>query len=381
MAETKINKNQAGEGIYTQDNLIAGDNISITAETSGGADTLLLCHFNDSMNDSSSREVVAEGYTSADYGPLPIDATYVTGKFGKALNNTDYRYARYYHNDYQTELETSNEATIDFWILKDPNNYGYSYMTKLNINNTTDMTLFCYSSSVFAIYDPVFGGSLDNSDIDISSVTENTYFHIAMVYKNSVLKVYLNGVLQKTGTYNPSYLTCKGYIGLLAGVNATIDELRVSSVARWDSDFIPPSDPYGGSTPTGRYLINNTQDISSKANVSLDNLSDAGKILGSGLGMPTSQVQGVALTVGASGTLYTADHTGFVCVNATVTQGGFCYVTSGGLSTISQSYTSSTTIENWVPVLKGNTFTLVYSGATVQQLIFVYAEGSASEAS
>ena len=118
-------------------------------------------------------------------------------------------------------------------------------------------------------------------------------------------------------------------------------------------------------------------DLNGKADVDLTNVNNSGSSRSAGWAMPSSTY--TSLTVGASGTSYTAPSTGFVFVNATCSIGGYCCVYSNRLETISQSY-NNTTITNWVPVKKGESFQLNYSGATIKSFIFVYAEGSKSEA-
>ena len=51
MAETILNKNQAGSGIWTSDTLIAGDNISITQVVNPVIDehTVELYHFDNNL--------------------------------------------------------------------------------------------------------------------------------------------------------------------------------------------------------------------------------------------------------------------------------------------------------------------------------------------
>lgn len=86
--------------------------------------------------------------------------------------------------------------------------------------------------------------------INGGSYSLNQWHHIALVGEQTKITLYVNGVA--VGVYNGTY-DFANYIEDI-GANASIyggenfhgylDEIRISSVARWTSDFIPPDAPY-----------------------------------------------------------------------------------------------------------------------------------------
>lgn len=83
--------------------------------------------------------------------------------------------------------------------------------------------------------------SLASSDL----VTLNSWHHVALTFDGTVSRLFLNGKLQSTDS---SLITVKDLgtivIGTTAGgytfqYHGYIDELRISNVARWSSDFTP----------------------------------------------------------------------------------------------------------------------------------------------
>lgn len=115
-----------------------------------------------------------------------------------------------------------------------------------------------------------------------------------------------------------------------------------------------------------------------------NNMSNAANIYMSSLGFPSNTI--ISLTVGASGTTYTAPANGWFLVQCTVTNQTGSY--QSGYST---SYGGRQQLTTYgyagyggavVPILKGQTLTFYYEGNTANHsLRFVYATGSESEAS
>lgn len=128
----------------------------------------------------------------------------------------------------------------------------------------------------------------------------------------------------------------------------------------------------------GNNLLAGLPDISGKANVSLDNLSSAGDIYGSKLGMPSSAY--TDLTIGADGTQYTAPANGYVnfaCLAGTMLQ---LYNKSSSELFSSVVAANSSALGIWLPVKKGDIFSIYSVVTTPWRLRFHYAEGSKSEA-
>ena len=121
------------------------------------------------------------------------------------------------------------------------------------------------------------------------------------------------------------------------------------------------------------------------ANQDLSNLTNAGRILGSGLGMPSNTY--IDLTLGTSGLTYTAPANGYFClnknktsqtqyialINTSMTMGVWSNGNPGASEGMAYTY---------LPVKRGDIVNVVYSASgTVNYFKFVYAQGSESEAS
>lgn len=113
------------------------------------------------------------------------------------------------------------------------------------------------------------------------------------------------------------------------------------------------------------------------ANTALSNLTSAGDIYGSKLGMPSSTF--TDLTIGASGATYTAQANGWVLVFASGTNGRM-YVENTANSMVFLEQANSI-MRAYIPIKVGQNFRVVYSGdVSVSTIRFIYAEGSKTEA-
>lgn len=122
------------------------------------------------------------------------------------------------------------------------------------------------------------------------------------------------------------------------------------------------------------------QALSGKADTSLSNLSTAGKALASGLGMPSSRY--INLTLGASGSTYTAPANGwFNIVGGSKSGNKWVNVSNGIYSMASTSISGVYNAKVLYPVKKGDIVTVSYTLDTDNPIFrFIYAEGSKSEA-
>lgn len=118
-----------------------------------------------------------------------------------------------------------------------------------------------------------------------------------------------------------------------------------------------------------------TEDVS--ANQDLSNLTDTGKIVGSGLGMPSSTY--INLTLGASGSQYTAPANGWLKLTLSLNAKGYI-----GIGNVFTQNGEANGAYNSVlfPLRKGRTVTISYANrVSTIEFRFVYALGSESEAS
>jgi len=95
-------------------------------------------------------------------------------------------------------------------------------------------------------------------------LSNDTWYHLAIVRSGTSLKVYLGGTqigTTQTSSHNlviqdPSTVGLYG-ASYWAG---NIDELRISNIARWTANFTPPTEEYKGATPAHDYAGWNPDD-------------------------------------------------------------------------------------------------------------------------
>ncbi len=119
-------------------------------------------------------------------------------------------------------------------------------------------------------------------------------------------------------------------------------------------------------------------DLNGKADTDLTNTTNTGYIKMAGASMPSNKY--INLTLGASGTTYTAPANGWFCVNTGNVAGSVTiYNANLGMGTMSPAISGWGGGVAFLPVKKGDIVTIWYSnGAEIFR--FVYAVGSESEA-
>lgn len=114
------------------------------------------------------------------------------------------------------------------------------------------------------------------------------------------------------------------------------------------------------------------------------NLIDAGRIVeqlatktdilqASGAGMPSNKH--IDLTLGASGSIYTAPANGYYCLRRTLTSAGYQRLSSTIYSEV-RTHINGGDVTNFLPIKKGDTLVVFYDGNySSYNFMFVYAEG------
>lgn len=129
-------------------------------------------------------------------------------------------------------------------------------------------------------------------------------------------------------------------------------------------------------TPETTNIGSIVTDLNGKADVDLTNLSNTGNIAMAKASMPSTTY--IDLTLGASGTFYTAPADGYVYFSTTT--GGYVNVGVEGLPHVTNG-SNGQWLHVQVPVAKGQSYNISYSFNSVQFFRFYYAVGSESEAS
>ena len=159
----------------------------------------------------------------------------------------------------------SNSFTLDFWGA--PGTW-LSKMIGLNTSSSATsgsayqgpfyVTLEGDSSSA-KIYLDSFSGS------NYIKVSPDSWHHIALEVNNGTGYIFIDGKLE----YTKTGLTSSYYIHVFqnngsggSGIaQPKIDELRLSNIARWTSNFTPYTEPYSSGSTNKQYQINTFKNI------------------------------------------------------------------------------------------------------------------------
>ena len=124
-------------------------------------------------------------------------------------------------------------------------------------------------------------------------------------------------------------------------------------------------------------------DLNGKADVDLTNVTNTGYIKMAGAGMPSNRY--IDLTLGASGTTYTAPADGFIQLRMVATGNTNCgfhlYSPGQDLGHNEEVFQVGAHIGTYLEVQKGQTYGIDYWNVTGELFRFIYAQGSESEAS
>ena len=205
--------------------------------------TVLLLHFDNNVNDSSSlnnatiQSTVSYEEGKFSYGALLNKSTgYFTKNISAIKNLSDWTIEFWYKDsgtgtsDYSGIFTTGIEGQSSPWI-------GLRYMAY------GGRGLFLYISDGATTITTDFGA--------INTIIDTNWHHYAIVYRAKTLYVYLDGVLKLTKVCNltisnfGSQLTSGTFANNLSRtMYGVLDEFRISNIARYTANFTPPNSPF-----------------------------------------------------------------------------------------------------------------------------------------
>ena len=215
--------------------------LGVTKKGTGGIDanTLLVLHGED-FTDSSLYPVSLRAS-----GTVSVSSE---GKFGKSL---------YFNGGYLSRSPVvlgTSDFTIDFWVKRLSNSSSLSYQRVCSNNHyDSDSNAFYIDfqgATNFLRFCPCGSGVGYICDSEVIPVGQWT--HCAFVKSGGTISYYKNGILKSStsASLNLSSTTYNFTIGATANdqtqtlMQAYLDEFRVSNIARWTSNFTPPTEPY-----------------------------------------------------------------------------------------------------------------------------------------
>ena len=146
----------------------------------------------------------------------------------------------------EDKILNTSTWTIECWAypLGFPRSWNMPFSGGSNLGNESDRFFISFISSKLG-----YGQGNGNSPTVAYTFTANTWYHIAFVVNNTALTIYINGSSVVATTFvNPS---TPRYV--IIGENSQlnywafygyISEFRVSNIARYTTNFVPPTKPY-----------------------------------------------------------------------------------------------------------------------------------------
>jgi hypothetical protein len=214
--------------------------------------TKLLMHF-DGINGSSQFVDSCGNQVSTIGGAQISTSQYKFGGSSGYLNSSSYLSIKDSQN---LDISTGN-FTIDYWIYPTSNSYGCIMQTYLDQDGSKRAPIFGYmDNGRMLLFLTSNGLNWDIADgVSMGSVENNMWIHYAVARNGNNFYTFKNGILQ-SAFINSSALShntgdmivgkylnypCRSYDYFYG----YIDELRISKgIARWTSNFTPPSSPY-----------------------------------------------------------------------------------------------------------------------------------------
>ena len=133
--------------------------------------------------------------------------------------------------------------TIDFRVMKDVSHTGIGHVISRwdSVNNDERWSIRYNDNDL-----QVFLGAWQTITLGV----DNNWHHVVWIYDSGLNTVYFDGIEELSYSFTLNDHTSQLRVGGLSASELAgyIDELRISKgIARWTSDFIPPTGPYGSS--------------------------------------------------------------------------------------------------------------------------------------
>ncbi|NTW31105.1 MAG: LamG domain-containing protein [Bacteroidetes bacterium] len=232
-------------------------NIFFNACASDDAYTVLKIHADGSNGSTSFSDASPSSHSISTNGNAQVSTTQAKYNQSAALDGTGDYLSVSDGSDFQ--FGTGN-FTIDFWLFFNAITESENGLVgKYTAGSPGGAYTFEYIGGASNSFRGYYSSSTTLFVIPVSSdlISLNQWYHIAFV-RDAInnIQVYVNGVSQGSSTLNNTTvngnstpLTIGHYYaapsGGVNGTNGYIDELRISKgVARWTSNFTPPSSPY-----------------------------------------------------------------------------------------------------------------------------------------
>lgn len=201
--------------------------------------TISLLHFNDPLN--PIKDECGKLTWKSNYFDLSDKALIKpNGRFGNCIDLS--------HKSIFTapppEICDNKPRTIDFWFYMKDNSYKLFFCMGPDAVTGQDFGVYQPNDGYMAIIH-----YYDNPGVNIPSIELNIWHHLALVYDGTYEYLFLDGKLilkNQRNVYTPGGYLAINTQGEDCDTDGEIlyDEFRISSIARWTENFIPPTYPY-----------------------------------------------------------------------------------------------------------------------------------------
>ena len=227
------------------------------------SNTLLLLHLDSSLvntgigGSSIGNPVNSStgGYDTSDY------------KFGSASFYSNGRVIYFIGTESESAIKTAMQSdfTLDYWAKIDATTENYPDICLLGDTTNQRQSVIMVShydlpeyGVALSVKSTLDGGSsyIINRGLLVYNYAQSaSWNHYAFVRKDNVLNLYVNGNICYSWSFNPTipstqqHVSIGGYytgpsMGYWNSTYNRFDEIRFSNIARWTSNFTPPTAPY-----------------------------------------------------------------------------------------------------------------------------------------
>ena len=142
-------------------------------------------------------------------------------------------------------FDVLEDLTLELFLYKNANGYSNVFANSSPVQLGYDLSS---TGSIFMFINGAFAVAASGS-----AVTQGVWNHLAWTRQGSICRVFVNGVLQGSGTKSDAFsINSIGATSSGGGqaVNGYIDDLRITKgVARYTSNFTPPTAPFPDAGP------------------------------------------------------------------------------------------------------------------------------------
>ena len=153
----------------------------------------------------------------------------------------------------------SNDFTIECWVRPTGTKKDFPLIIHNYIDGQFDATGSWFladrhnsASTKFSFWVDNFNGQASPMLTSTTSVSTNTWYHIAIVRSGTTFRMFVNGTQEATATFSGSFdsnLSNNWGVGdwnsgSVNGYTGNIDEIRVSNTARYTTNFTAPTQPF-----------------------------------------------------------------------------------------------------------------------------------------